>query len=465
MIIKNTTILLLILLLALGAMSIAQAQERADLVVAGEITRLQKLLFPGNVGVYRVNVANIGNAKAENVKVVMKFNQAQQCSTYIYLDPGEIKSVWCGYSESLVGELFAEAIIDSAYSVPETNEDNNSVSNKFYITSALQRPDIKVVNITTNPISFHTGDDVLFSVNLINNSKWPTDEFATAWYLDDNETAICLENMDLEPGATKTNSCLVSDLEFNRDFKVHFVADEHDRLAETEEKNNSQTNHYTPLSARENPFEQTLGSPTTVANDPQVKSSEETSDEIVLTSTPLFDESIVRNFSLEAQVWDLHLANLLIGLPVQPFDIETQILKFVTYGVDENTAMLGIGERAAVLYSYKEAYGKIPSNAAEMDDITRIASGRWPVELSLSAQNRAHSEFFKIYRRIADMSNPHDNAAITIMAYGLRQKAVNRNLDSEKKGIATFISIYGHMPLTTAEWNIMQAITYSGASR
>jgi hypothetical protein len=63
------------------------------------------------------------------------------------------------------------------------------------------------------------------------------------------------------------------------------------------------------------------------------------------------------------------------------------------------------------------------------------------------------------------MDNAHDNAAVTVMAYGLRQKAENRNLNSEKSGIKTFKNIYGHTPSSTEDWNIMQAITYSGASR
>ena len=63
------------------------------------------------------------------------------------------------------------------------------------------------------------------------------------------------------------------------------------------------------------------------------------------------------------------------------------------------------------------------------------------------------------------MDDPGDNAAVTVMAYGLRQKAENRNLESEKKGINTFKNIYGYHPASTEDWNIMQAITYSGAAR
>ncbi|MCX6796783.1 MAG: hypothetical protein NTW06_04810, partial [Candidatus Falkowbacteria bacterium] len=34
-----------------------------------------------------------------------------------------------------------------------------------------------------------------------------------------------------------------------------------------------------------------------------------------------------------------------------------------------------------------------------------------------------------------------------------------------KVGIKTFKYVYGHTPSTTEEWNLMQAVTYSGAAR
>lgn len=139
--------------------------------------------------------------------------------------------------------------------------------------------------------------------------------------------------------------------------------------------------------------------------------------------------------------------------------------QFITYGVDENTEKLGEGERAAVIHSYKAAYDKLPETDDEMADAIKIANGRWPSKTNEQAEVRAKAEFRKIYLREADMSNPNDNAAVTIMAYGLRQRAENRNLDSERQGIKTFQYIYGHTPQTTEEWNAMQAITYSGATR
>lgn len=145
--------------------------------------------------------------------------------------------------------------------------------------------------------------------------------------------------------------------------------------------------------------------------------------------------------------------------------VEDMVNNFITYGVDENTEKLGAGERAAVMHSYKSAFKKLPETEDEMSDAIKIANGRWPSTRSDVAEDRAKEDFKIIYKKDADMDNPNDNAAVTVMAYGLRQKAENRNLDSEKNGIKIFVGIYGYAPQSTDDWNIMQAITYSGASR
>ncbi len=91
--------------------------------------------------------------------------------------------------------------------------------------------------------------------------------------------------------------------------------------------------------------------------------------------------------------------------------------------------------------------------------------GRWPAARSDAAETSARENFEKIYKKIPDMDNSNDNAAIVVMAYGLRQSAANRNLNSERAGINTFEAIYGYHPGSTEDWNIMQAVTYSGAVR
>jgi hypothetical protein len=146
-------------------------------------------------------------------------------------------------------------------------------------------------------------------------------------------------------------------------------------------------------------------------------------------------------------------------------NVQDSLNNFITYGVDENTQKLGAGERAAVIHSFKSAFNKLPETDDEMADAIKIANGRWPAMTNEAAEHRAKIEFKKIYLRDADMNQANDNAAVTVMTYGLRQKAENRNLDSEREGIKTFKYIYGSTPDSTEDWNIMQAITYSGATR
>jgi len=148
-----------------------------------------------------------------------------------------------------------------------------------------------------------------------------------------------------------------------------------------------------------------------------------------------------------------------------PEGIENILNNFLTYGVDNNTKKLGTGERAAALHSFKRAFGKLPETEEELTDVIKICNGRWPGQTNQEAEDKAKEYFELIYKREPNMDNPHDNAAITVMAYGLRQRAENRNLNSERQGIKTFIHIFGYTPETSEDWDIMQGITYSGARR
>jgi len=145
--------------------------------------------------------------------------------------------------------------------------------------------------------------------------------------------------------------------------------------------------------------------------------------------------------------------------------MQSSINDFITYGVDDNTMRLGEGERAAVISSFQNAFHKLPENADELADAIKIANGRWPSMKSEEAEANARERFRDVYLRYPDMGNANDNAAVTVMSYGLRQRAENRNLVSERAGINIFRGIYHKLPETTEDWNIMQAITYSGATR
>lgn len=173
----------------------------------------------------------------------------------------------------------------------------------------------------------------------------------------------------------------------------------------------------------------------------------------------------LRNIIKEQQA-EIKLLKKLVGeMGKISEEARNAINNFVAYGVDDNTKKLGEGERAAVIHSFQNAFGKLPENGQELSDAIKIANGRWPENYNQEAELRAREMFLKIYEREADENNVKDMSAIKIMAYGLRQRAENRNLNSEKKGIEIFKNIFENVPQTTEDWNVMQAITYSGATR
>jgi len=173
----------------------------------------------------------------------------------------------------------------------------------------------------------------------------------------------------------------------------------------------------------------------------------------------------LRDIVKEQQSEIKYLSSLVHDLSAVTEKMQSAINQFITYGVDNNTKKLGAGERAAVIHSYKEAYGRLPKDQEELTDAIKIANGRWPSRLSPEAEDRAIDKFETIYHRSPDLSNPKDEAAIMVMTYGLRQAAENRNLNSEKKAIKSFKAIFHKVPQSTEDWNALQAIAYSGASR
>jgi hypothetical protein len=173
---------------------------------------------------------------------------------------------------------------------------------------------------------------------------------------------------------------------------------------------------------------------------------------------------ISQDINKENEVKDKYLKKIETYQQIKE-DYQKALANFVTYGADINSNFLGTGERAAVVHSFKTAYGRLPESETDLTDLVKIANGSWPTQKSVEAENRAKEQFRKIFKRIADMNDAFDNAAITIMAYGLKQRAENRNLESEKRGIIAFRNLYGSNPNTTEDWNVMQAITYSGSSR
>lgn len=170
-----------------------------------------------------------------------------------------------------------------------------------------------------------------------------------------------------------------------------------------------------------------------------------------LTSTP--------NATLEAKYETTIVNKITSGATETQKDV---ITNFVTYGTS-STQILGAGERGGVVNSYKAAFGVLPTTSAQWNDVIKIANGRWPSVTSATAETKATTAFKKIYLRDPNRVNAKDDAAVTVIAYGLRP--ANRNLNSEKAAIKSFKAIYGTNPTTATNWDVVRAIAYSGATR
>ena len=170
---------------------------------------------------------------------------------------------------------------------------------------------------------------------------------------------------------------------------------------------------------------------------------------------------VVRNLSEELNYDETIVAKIVAGTGVTA-EVRNTINNFVTYGT-KATKILGAGERAGVVNSFLAAFGRLPTSVFDWNDVIKIANGRWPSQLSEEAENAASATFKKIYLRDPDRSNAHDDAAVTVMAYGLRP--ANRNLDSEKAAIKIFKNIFGYNPSSATDWDATRAIAYSGATR
>jgi len=174
--------------------------------------------------------------------------------------------------------------------------------------------------------------------------------------------------------------------------------------------------------------------------------------------------SIVREVAQEKNTEKKYLQALIKGLKAGELTDEQKsaLIEFITYGT-ETTKVLGAGERAGTANSYKAAFGKLPKTEADWADAIKIANGRWPSERSATAETVAKASFKKIYGREANMDNQNDNAAVTVMAYGLRPS--QRNLNSEKAAIISFKYFMKRNPSSAVDWDIVRAIAYSGAKR
>ncbi len=178
------------------------------------------------------------------------------------------------------------------------------------------------------------------------------------------------------------------------------------------------------------------------------------------------EKGIARSEALEAIATEKIRVIAEAKLPELPAAKATEVRgalsTFIAYGT-EPTAKLGAGERAGVVNSYQEAFGKLPDTTEDWEDVMKISVGRFPSKTSVTRETAAEATFRKIYLRGSDAANPNDRAAISILAYGLRP--ADRRLASESVAIRSFKRIYRRTPASASDWDTVRCIAYSGAKR
>ncbi len=89
---------------------------------------------------------------------------------------------------------------------------------------------------------------------------------------------------------------------------------------------------------------------------------------------------------------------------------------------------------------------------------------------NISENNETHEisakEIFqKIYLHEPKVSDRFDQNALSIIAYGIKQRPENRSLSKERHALTIYGAIFHSLPSLSSEWNILHAIAYSGAKR
>ncbi|OJI06881.1 hypothetical protein BK004_01945 [bacterium CG10_46_32] len=120
-------------------------------------------------------------------------------------------------------------------------------------------------------------------------------------------------------------------------------------------------------------------------------------------------------------------------------------IAFIAYGT-KSTQALGQGERAGVLYSFKEAFGRLPTSTVDWSDVIQISTNNLPSQRSAQAEQKAKS------------TGAENDQSVMMIAYGLRP--LKRDMGLEQKGLVNFVRTYGRLPSFTFDWNILRSFVY-----
>lgn len=150
--------------------------------------------------------------------------------------------------------------------------------------------------------------------------------------------------------------------------------------------------------------------------------------------------------------------------------IQDAMKAFIAYGAPTKAEVLntpidklGGGERAGVVNSFTEAFGKLPETERDWEDVMKISIGRFPSQTNVDREQTAEETFKKIYKRAPVRAKTNDNACIVVISYGLRPET--RRLAAEAVAIKTYKSVFKKGPKSASDWDTVRCIAYSGAKR
>jgi len=157
------------------------------------------------------------------------------------------------------------------------------------------------------------------------------------------------------------------------------------------------------------------------------------------------------------KIYEQYTKKLVIGLNTSK-SYEGMLTNFIYSGVT-GAKNIGPGERAGLLSSYKNVFGKLPLTKLEWNDIFMMATGGMPAERNLKAETLGKQIFTKIYKHNYNNKIKKHEQALNHISYGIM--VVHRDISAEKKAINSFGKIFKHNPVSATDWNIIRAIAYS----
>jgi|APSaa5957512622_1039677.scaffolds.fasta_scaffold17280_2 hypothetical protein len=179
--------------------------------------------------------------------------------------------------------------------------------------------------------------------------------------------------------------------------------------------------------------------------DETVENVVETEEEVsIVAETNLTSSELVRLNELQEKA----------GTEEQKYELE-DILYEGRDGLYEITER----ERLGLAEDFYTVYGRVPGETDAHKLVSMLNTER-PGERTLEQEQKALTEFVKVYGRLVDFSNAEEHAFIDYLAYMMRPQA--RDIEAEKMAISRYIYTYNQLPESGWAWSIIRAIAYSG---